>query len=61
MAKKQMERLAERFLHDQCEIMKKYGNEPRLDKQRKDAVLRDMTRAFDGMRSTARVAPGTRH
>lgn len=44
--------LAEQFIRDQLAIMKKYGKEPVLDRERYEKVVRATERTFKAMRST---------
>jgi hypothetical protein len=42
---------ARQFMQDQLAIMRKYGSEPKLDKDRREAFLRGAQRAFKGISS----------
>jgi hypothetical protein len=42
---------AQKFVQDQFAIMKKYGEEPKLDSQRYEAAVRETQRTFKGMRA----------
>ena len=46
-------KMAEQFMRDQINIMKKYGKEPKINAAQKKKLLNDTQASFESLRGTA--------
>ena len=52
-------KVAEDFINDQIEIMRRFGNEPELSAERYQAIVEETQRSFESLRPQETAKPKT--